>query len=412
MTDPFDALREPVAPAIPDPDFAASLRARIERALALPRGVTVTATTESTETTTTAQGAAIPYLAVPVGQGSRALDWYVEVYGARLQGEPIIMPDGKLGHAELTVSGGRLFLAEEFPDIGVVAPDPDVTAVSLVLTVPDVAETFAKAVYAGARVFRPLADQYGHRGATVVDPFGHRWMLQTPLSTLPPVYGHGDIGYAWLSVPDVARAEAFYSAVLGWEYDPGSVPEGRQIRDRRPGLGLGGGAARPALACSYGVDDVAAAVERVRAAGGTSSEPEQRPYGAAADCVDDQGMTFALHEVSGTGSRPPANGAGQGDLSYLTLEVPDLDRAHDFYAAVLGWTYNAGGVEGVVPMTGISGGHAEAALVPMWRVDDVAAAVERVRAAGGTATDPERRSYAVTADCTDDQGARFYLGDS
>ena len=36
MTDPFDALREPVVPTDPDPDFAASLRARIERALALP----------------------------------------------------------------------------------------------------------------------------------------------------------------------------------------------------------------------------------------------------------------------------------------------------------------------------------------------------------------------------------------
>ena len=36
MTDPFDALREPAVPTNPDPDFAASLRARIERALAAP----------------------------------------------------------------------------------------------------------------------------------------------------------------------------------------------------------------------------------------------------------------------------------------------------------------------------------------------------------------------------------------
>jgi predicted enzyme related to lactoylglutathione lyase len=47
----------------------------------------------------------------------------------------------------------------------------------------------------------------------------------------------------------------------------------------------------------------------------------------------------------------------------------------------------------------------------MWRVDDIDAAVERVRRAGGTATDPERQPYGTTSTCTDDQGTRFYLGD-
>jgi predicted enzyme related to lactoylglutathione lyase len=47
----------------------------------------------------------------------------------------------------------------------------------------------------------------------------------------------------------------------------------------------------------------------------------------------------------------------------------------------------------------------------MWKVDDVAAAVARVRAAGGTATEPERKPYGLTATCTDDQGMPFYLGD-
>jgi hypothetical protein len=46
----------------------------------------------------------------------------------------------------------------------------------------------------------------------------------------------------------------------------------------------------------------------------------------------------------------------------------------------------------------------------MWRVDDIAAAVERVRAAGGTSTDVEQQSYGLSATCTDDQGLQFYLG--
>ena len=41
MTDPFDALRAPLSPVAPDPEFARRLRARIERVFTLPKGVTV-----------------------------------------------------------------------------------------------------------------------------------------------------------------------------------------------------------------------------------------------------------------------------------------------------------------------------------------------------------------------------------
>ena len=43
MPDPFERLRAPVTPVDPDPAFATRLRARLERALTLPRGVPVTA---------------------------------------------------------------------------------------------------------------------------------------------------------------------------------------------------------------------------------------------------------------------------------------------------------------------------------------------------------------------------------
>jgi predicted enzyme related to lactoylglutathione lyase len=45
---------------------------------------------------------------------------------------------------------------------------------------------------------------------------------------------------------------------------------------------------------SYRVDDIAAAVERVRAVGGHADEPERKAYGLLAECVDDQGATFRL----------------------------------------------------------------------------------------------------------------------
>ena len=251
-------------------------------------------------------GAAIPYLAVRGAQA--ALDWYVRVLGARLRGEPIIMPDGRVGHAELELAGGVLYLAEEHPEIGVRAPQPGGVPVSLVLTVADVDDVVSSAVAAGARLDRGPYEGYGHRNATVTDPYGHRWMLQAPL----PAAGagpaaaplrQGDIGYASLWVPDVARAAAFYGAVLGVEYVPADDSHGRQAADLRPPQGFWETADRPMLFCSYVVDDAAEAVARVRAAGGQADEPVQRQYGLSADCVDTDGVRFAVYQPP-AGARP------------------------------------------------------------------------------------------------------------
>jgi len=73
------------------------------------------------------------------------LEWLCRLWHqARLVGEPMTMDDGRVGHAELALSGGTLYLAEEFPEIGVVAPSPAGTPVSLSLQVPDVAETMRR----------------------------------------------------------------------------------------------------------------------------------------------------------------------------------------------------------------------------------------------------------------------------
>ncbi|GAB3906729.1 hypothetical protein GCM10029964_103870 [Kibdelosporangium lantanae] len=45
----------------------------------------------------------------------------------------------------------------------------------------------------------------------------------------------------------------------------------------------------------------------------------------------------------------------------------------------------------------------------MYAVDNLAEAVERVRAHGGQAAEPERHPYGLTADCTDNQGIEFWL---
>jgi uncharacterized glyoxalase superfamily protein PhnB len=42
-----------------------------------------------------------------VADAPRALAWYVDALGARPRGEPIAMPDGRVGHAELEIAGQR-----------------------------------------------------------------------------------------------------------------------------------------------------------------------------------------------------------------------------------------------------------------------------------------------------------------
>ena len=42
--------------------------------------------------------------------------------------------------------------------------------------------TVAAAVEAGATLEREVAVEfYGSRSGTIIDPFGHRWMVQTPI---------------------------------------------------------------------------------------------------------------------------------------------------------------------------------------------------------------------------------------
>ncbi len=69
MTDPFEALRSPLFPVDPDPEFAATLRARLQRALSLPRGVSMSATSTPVSATVSARTAITPYLAVATAAG-------------------------------------------------------------------------------------------------------------------------------------------------------------------------------------------------------------------------------------------------------------------------------------------------------------------------------------------------------
>ena len=51
--------------------------------------------------------AALPYLTV--GDARAAIAWYRDAFAARVLGEPVVMDDGRIGHAELALAGGVLY---------------------------------------------------------------------------------------------------------------------------------------------------------------------------------------------------------------------------------------------------------------------------------------------------------------
>jgi PhnB protein len=128
--------------------------------------------------------AIVPHIVV---QGAeRATAFYAEAFGAQ-EVSRIPVPDGRLMSVQLRIGGGLLHLADEFPEMGVLAP-PTIggTPVVLALEVADADVTFARAVAAGATVRQPLADMFwGDRHGQLDDPFGHRWNIGQHLRDVP-----------------------------------------------------------------------------------------------------------------------------------------------------------------------------------------------------------------------------------
>lgn len=126
-----------------------------------------------------------PYLCV--SDARAAIAWYVDVLGAVVTYEPVVMPDGKVGHVELAIGAAGWMMADEFESAGVAAPDPQRgSAVSLHLTVTDVDGLCARLVAAGVPLDRgPEDSPPAGRVAVFRDPFGHRWFLNQPPTVDP-----------------------------------------------------------------------------------------------------------------------------------------------------------------------------------------------------------------------------------
>jgi PhnB protein len=128
---------------------------------------------------------ATPYLAVK--GAADAIDFYKRAFGAT-ESMRLGEPGGKVGHAEIRIGRAPIMLADEFPDMGVLGPRTlGGSAVTIHVYVEDVDALARRATAAGAKVLRPVADQfYGDRSVWLEDPFGHRWNFATHREDVPP----------------------------------------------------------------------------------------------------------------------------------------------------------------------------------------------------------------------------------
>lgn len=120
---------------------------------------------------------AIPYLCVK--GAAAAIEFYKKAFGA----VELLRIDtsGSIGHAEIRIGEAVIMLSDEYPDWGVRSPQSlGGTPVAIHFYTQDVDALARQAVAAGAKVLRPVEDQfYGDRAGKLEDPFGHTWWIAT-----------------------------------------------------------------------------------------------------------------------------------------------------------------------------------------------------------------------------------------
>jgi PhnB protein len=126
-----------------------------------------------------------PYLVIK--GAAKAIDYYKKVFGATVVVR-MDAPDGRVGHAELQIGDSRIMLADENPQMGYRSAESiGASPVSLYVYLPDCDEVVAKATAEGAKILKPVADQfYGDRSGFIQDPFGHLWGIATHKEDLSP----------------------------------------------------------------------------------------------------------------------------------------------------------------------------------------------------------------------------------
>ena len=246
---------------------------------------------------------------------------------------------------------------------------------------------------------------------------------------------HGRFAWYELITTDVAAAQAFYTKVVGWDAQDAStpgLPYTLFTAGKAPVSGLMDlpdearrKGATPRWMGYVGVRDVDATVDRLKALGGAVYVPPTNTnIGRIAVVADPQAADLALVQGLKTGQRKAADLGKSGRVGWNELLAADLQKAIAFYGELFGWQradaeigpgdgyqlFSAGG-----QMIGGMSTKRRTDPVPYWvyyiNVDDIEAAMERVKTAGGRIFESpvETPGGSWIVRCGDPQGAPFAL---
>ena len=252
------------------------------------------------------------------------------------------------------------------------------------------------------------------------------------------VNSHGRFVWYELMTTDIETAKAFYANVVGWGTRDASTPGlaySLFTTGDSPVAGLMNvpeGARRTGVTPQWmgyvGVDDVDAAVDRIKQLGGAVYvPPTDLPNISRFSVVADPQMaTLALVKGQNSGRAQSAELGAPGRVGWHELLATDWEKAFAFYGELFGWQKADSHIGAMGTYQGFSAGgktiggmFTKPATLPLpfwlyyFNIDDVQAAAKRVEAGGGQIL------YGPTAvpggawivHCTDPQGAIFALLD-
>ncbi len=116
-----------------------------------------------------------------------AIEFYKKAFDAK-EIYRMPAPDGKTMHAMIQIGDSFVMMSDEFPKMGCISPTTvGGTSTTIHLYVDNSDRIYEQAVQAGAKPAMPMMDAFwGDRCGSVVDPFGHAWMVSTHKKDLSP----------------------------------------------------------------------------------------------------------------------------------------------------------------------------------------------------------------------------------
>ena len=102
----------------------------------------------------------------------------------------------------------------------------------------------------------------------------------------------GQVSFIEIGGADGAATRAFFGQVFGWPCHDGAWFQTPSMK-----AGIHGDDPAPQIYAYFSVTDMAAAMARVREAGGSAGEPKDEPgFGRFSNCREPGGIMFGLHQ--------------------------------------------------------------------------------------------------------------------